>query len=252
MKSLIVGNWKMNLNNRQAETLVQRLDMHITTTSDVDIVLCPSFVALPKVKELLGTFKDKKKFALGAQNVNEQDEGPLTGEVSAPMLKGMAKYVIVGHSERRVHFGETDETIARKVAACMRHNLDPILCVGENIMQRREGLAARTVLDQLEVDLSEITPSEVTKVTLAYEPVWAIGTGEFANPIEVQEMFRHIRLFMQNRYKSVDPQDIRILYGGSVNDSNFKSYLNLPEVDGLLVGGASLNYKAFSKICQPS
>lgn len=242
----------MNLNNRQAETLVQRLDMHIPSDAQADIVLCPSFVALPKIKELLGTLKDKRKFALGAQNVNEQDEGPLTGEVSAPMLKGLAKYVIVGHSERRVHFGETDEMIARKIAACMRHNLDPILCVGENVIQRREGLAARTVMDQLEVDLSEITPGEVTKITLAYEPIWAIGTGEFAKPIDVEEMMRHIRLYLQSRYQSVDPQDIRILYGGSVDDTNFKSYLSLPEVDGLLVGGASLNYKVFSKICQPN
>lgn len=248
MKRLIVGNWKMNLDNKLAEVLVDRLRIHITRPTS-RIVLCPNFVALSlvsfKVKKL-----DPKFWAVGAQNINENDEGPYTGEVSGPMLKPFVKYCIVGHSERRINFGETDEVIARKIAACVRAKLVPILCVGENLHQRNENLAQRTVMDQLEENLSELTQKEVSKVVIAYEPVWAIGTGQNAMPGDVETMLSSIYKYLITKYGAETAVKIPLLYGGSVNGYNAKAYLDTQPCSGLLVGGASLNYKEFSKICQ--
>jgi triosephosphate isomerase len=166
------------------------------------------------------------------------------------MLKGIAKYVIVGHSERRIHYGETNKTVALKVAAAVRNKLTPILCVGENLHQRNEGLAGRTVTDQLEENLSELTHKEISKIVIAYEPVWAIGTGENAEPFEVEKMIKTIRRFLINKYKAKIVASIKLLYGGSVNSDNANAYLSIDNCNGLLVGGASLNYRQFSKICQ--
>lgn len=248
MKRIIIGNWKMNLDNRLAEVLVDRLRIH-TTEPTAKIVLCPNFVALSlinlKVKKL-----DPKIWAVGAQNINENDEGAYTGEVSGPMLKPFVKYCIVGHSERRIHFGETDEVIAKKVASCMRAKIIPVLCVGENLRQRNEGLAKRTVMDQFEENLSELTMKEASKVVIAYEPVWAIGTGQNALPSDVEEMLSAIYQYLITKYSAETAAKIPLLYGGSVNGDNAKTYLDTQPCSGLLVGGASLNYKEFSKICQ--
>lgn len=248
MKRLIIGNWKMNLDNRLAEVLVDRLRIH-TTKPTAKIVLCPSFIALDRVSEKIKKF-DQKVWSAGAQNINDNDEGAFTGEVSGPMLKPFAKYCIVGHSERRIKYGEGDELIARKVAACMRSKIIPILCVGENLHQREEDLAKRTVMDQLEEDLSELTIKEVSKVVIAYEPVWAIGTGENATPADVEIMFEAIYKFLINKYGAVTAAKMPLLYGGSVNGDNAKTYLSTQACSGLLIGGASLNYKDFSNICQ--
>ena len=245
MKKLIVGNWKMNLTTKQALTLVGRLKMH-TEKPTADVVLCPNFVSL----QVLNNELKDTKFKLGAQNINDNDEGAFTGEVSGPMLKGLVKYCIVGHSERRIHYGETNELISRKVAAAVRNGFIPILCVGENLHQREEGLAQRTVIDQLEADLSEIVPKEVANVVIAYEPVWAIGTGENADIYSVEKMMQTIKRFLINKYHAKVVSSIRLLYGGSVNADNALAYLNVDSCDGLLVGGASLNYREFSKICQ--
>ena len=245
MKKIIVGNWKMNLNTKQSLTLVERLVTNIDKPS-ADIVLCPNFISLKSVAEKSqGTI-----FKVGAQNINDNDEGAYTGEISGPMLKGLAKYCIVGHSERRIHYGETDLLISKKVAACIRNGIIPILCVGENLHQREEKLANRTVIDQLEEDLSELIRKEVSKVIIAYEPVWAIGTGENAEPYVVEQMMLNIRKFLLNKYHAKTASAIRILYGGSVNADNAKSYLDTEHNNGLLVGGASLNYRQFSRICQ--
>lgn len=243
---MIVGNWKMNLNTKQSLTLIERLDIHIPSVRS-KIVLCPNFVALNAVAEKL---KNNSKFVLGAQNINDNDEGAFTGEISGPMLKGLAKYVIIGHSERRILFSEDDEIIAKKVAAAIRNNIRPILCVGENTHQRQEGLARRTVMDQLEEDLSEIIPSEAVKITIAYEPVWAIGSGLNAEPHDVEKMALDIYRFLVNKYGNETADKIKILYGGSVNGDNARAYLDINNINGLLVGGASINYKTFAKICQ--
>ncbi len=248
MNRIIIGNWKMNLDNKLAEVLVDRLRIH-TTQPTARIVLCPNYVALSlvsvKVKKL-----DPKVWAVGAQNINENDEGAYTGEVSGPMLKPFVKYCIVGHSERRINFGETDEVIARKVAACVRAKIVPVLCVGENLRQRNENLARRTVMDQLEENLSEITQKEAGKMVIAYEPVWAIGTGQNATPADVESMLSSMYKYLITKYGAETAAKISLLYGGSVNGYNAKTYLETQPCSGLLVGGASLNYKEFSKICQ--
>ena len=245
MKNLIVGNWKMNLTIGQSLLLTERLKNNLKNPTS-DIVVCPNYVSLAAVSIDL---KDSS-IRVGAQNINANDEGAYTGEVSGPMLKGIAKYVIVGHSERRIHYGETNKTVALKVAAAVRNKLTPILCVGENLHQRNEGLAGRTVTDQLEENLSELTHKEISKIVIAYEPVWAIGTGENAEPFEVEKMIKTIRRFLINKYKAKIVVSIKLLYGGSVNSDNANAYLSIDNCNGLLVGGASLNYRQFSKICQ--
>lgn len=245
MKNLIVGNWKMNLTIGQSLLLSERLKNNLKNPTS-DIVVCPNYVSLAAVSIDL---KDSI-IKVGAQNINANDEGAYTGEVSGPMLKGIAKYVIVGHSERRIHYGETNKTVALKVAAAVRNKLTPILCVGENLHQRNEGLAGRTVTDQLEENLSELTHKEISKIVIAYEPVWAIGTGENAEPFEVEKMIKTIRRFLINKYKAKIVVNIKLLYGGSVNSDNANAYLSIDNCNGLLVGGASLNYRQFTKICQ--
>ncbi len=245
MKRLIVGNWKMNLTIRQSVTLADRLLNNINKPT-ADVVVCPNFVSLHSVSHNLSGSKIK----VGAQNINDNDEGAYTGEISGPMLKGLAKYCIVGHSERRINYGESDKLISKKLASAIRNGIKPILCVGENLHQRHEGLAKRTVVDQLEEDLSELIMKEVSNVSIAYEPIWAIGTGESAEPYDVEQMMMAIHKFLVNKYNSKIADKIKLLYGGSVNSDNALAYLNTNYVNGLLVGGASLNYRQFSKICQ--
>lgn len=248
MRRIIVGNWKMNLNIRQSELLTSRVKAGIKKAT-ANIVICPNFISLNTVSNLVRSYGDSG-LSVGAQNLYDKDEGAFTGEVSGAMLKGLVDYCIIGHSERRIIFGENDDLISRKVAACFRNNIIPILCVGENLQQRHDKLAKNVVIDQLEQGLSEITIEEVKNVIIAYEPVWAIGTGENAKPYDVEEMMIEIQKFLINKYKEVVAPNVKILYGGSVNGDNAKSYLDVPQCDGLLVGGASLNYKDFSKICQ--
>ena len=247
MKRIVVGNWKMNMDLKQTATLITRLRTQITNPT-AKVVVCPSFVSLVQASEIISS--QKALLELGAQNINDNDEGAFTGEVSGPMLKGLVGYAIVGHSERRIVFMESNELIARKVAACIRNKLTPILCVGENTNERQEGLAKRTVLDQLEQNLSEIIPSEASKLVIAYEPVWAIGTGVNAEPYDVEEMALAIYRYLVNKYGAETADKIPLLYGGSTNGDNAASYLAVNKIGGLLVGGASLNYKVFSSICQ--
>lgn len=248
MRRIVLGNWKMNLNIRQAELLASRLKANIKKPT-ANIVLCPNSVCLSTISNLVKSYGDST-MSVGAQNIYDKDEGPYTGEVSGAVIKGLADYCIVGHSERRVIFGESDDLIASKVAACFRNNIIPVLCVGENLKQRHEKIAKNIVIDQLEQDLSEIIAEEVKNVVVAYEPVWAIGTGENASPYDVEEMLIEIQKYLFNKYRDAIAPKVRIIYGGSVKGENAKSYLDLPQCDGLLVGGASLNYHDFSKICQ--
>jgi len=248
MRRIVLGNWKMNLNIRQAELLASRLKANIKKPT-ANIVLCPNSVCLSTISNLVKSYGDST-MSVGAQNIYDKDEGPYTGEVSGAIIKGLADYCIVGHSERRVVFGESDDLIASKVAACFRNNIIPVLCVGENLKQRHEKIAKNIVIDQLEQDLGEITAEEAKNVVVAYEPVWAIGTGENASPYDVEEMLIEIQKYLFNKYRDAIAPKVRIIYGGSVKGENAKSYLDLPQCDGLLVGGASLNYHDFSKICQ--
>lgn len=249
MKKLIVGNWKMHLNLAEASLLVNRLHDQIKDPGAAEVVLCPPAFALTQLHGELGDMcKHEDCFKLGIQNIYDVDEGAFTGEISAAQVKDLVNFAIVGHSERRIHFGERDQKIGEKVAACIRHDIKPILCVGEKIDDRQEGHSKRVVSDQLSVNLSLVTPDEINRVVIAYEPVWAIGTGDFAKPKDVETMIEHIRRVIEQTFGEAVGQKIRVLYGGSVEPDNAKAYLDIKGCNGLLVGGASVNYKKFVAI----
>jgi triosephosphate isomerase len=240
----IAGNWKMHETPEEAMRLLERLQTKIKPQTHVTTVVCPPFVDLLAVHGKLQSDLVK----LGAQNLNEQDEGAFTGEVSGPMLRELVDYVIVGHSERRIHFHETDKQIALKVAAAIRNNLQPILCVGEKLTDRHNGNSGRVVVDQLSGSLSQVSDDDIAKLIIAYEPVWAIGTGEFATPEQVRPIIQAIRETVEGLFGEGASSQIEILYGGSSNPDNARAYLQLEHINGLLVGGASLNYEQFAAI----
>ncbi len=243
MARLIVGNWKMNLGPGEASMLVHRLEDKIKVDSHVEVVICPPFIDIyPIWKEL-----DRTKLTLGSQNIHYLDEGAFTGEISPAMLKGMAAYAIIGHSERRA-MGEDDKLIAKKAAAALRNEITPILCVGENLHDREHDLSVKVVVDQLTADLHQLTAADVRQLVVAYEPVWAIGSGKYAKPDEVRPVIAAIRHTVEELYGEHSAAGLRILYGGSVNPDNTRAYLELDGVEGLLVGGASLNYEEFARI----
>lgn len=243
---LIVGNWKMNLTVHESSVLVKHLDATIHHNRDVSVVLAPSMMALqPLYREI-----DHRKFKLAAQNAYFRDNGAYTGEVSFSMLRGLVSYCIVGHSERRLHFGETFDDIRDKVAAAVRNEIRPILCVGETDHERKNGETRQVLHDQLVTALSDLTSEEIEKVVIAYEPVWAISTfgAELAKPAHVAQELAFIRAQVAELYGDEAGQKIQVLYGGSVDDTTIRGYLQLSECNGALVGGASLNYHKFSSI----
>ena len=243
MQRLIVGNWKMNLDPHHASLLVHRLETKIKAVAGVEVVVCPPFIDLyPIARDL-----DKQKLHLGSQNIHYLDEGAFTGEISPSMLKGLVDYSLIGHSERRA-MGEDDKLISKKVAAALRNGITPVLCVGESLSDREHKLSTKVVIDQLTADLTQLTASDVADMVIAYEPVWAIGTGKFATPGQVLPVIQAIRNTVEELYGESSGSAARILYGGSVNPGNAAAYLKLDGVDGLLVGGASLNYEEFLKI----
>jgi triosephosphate isomerase (TIM) len=243
MARLIVGNWKMNLNPGEASMLVHRLEDKLKIDPEVEVVICPPFIDIyPIWKEL-----DKTKLTLGSQNIHYLDEGAFTGEISPAMLKGMAAYSLIGHSERRA-MGEDDKLVARKAAAAMRNDIVPVLCVGESLHDRGHGLSTKVVIDQLTADLHQLTAADVARLVVAYEPVWAIGSGKFAKPDEIRPVIDTIRHTVEELYGEEGAAGLRVLYGGSVSPDNARAYLRMDAVDGLLVGGASLNYEEFARI----
>lgn len=247
-KTYIIGNWKMHCSPAEASLLVNRLKKEIKRIpDDVEVVLCPPTVDLTTVRQEL---VHHDRFALGAQNVYPMDEGAFTGEVSVAMIADLVRYVIVGHSERRHIFGERDGLIAQKVSAVRRHGLSPVLCVGETKHERTSGHAKQVVADQLDNGLSLLTEEEIGDVIIAYEPVWAIGTGESAKPEDARGMLEYIRSWLGTEYSGAIASSVPLLYGGSVDGTNAASYLKLNDCAGLLVGGASVNYKSFATILE--
>jgi triosephosphate isomerase len=243
MQRLIVGNWKMNLNPGEASLLVKRLEDKITPHDNTEVVICPPFIDLyPIAKDL-----DHKKLKLGAQNIHYLDEGPFTGEISPAMLKGLVNYAIIGHSERRA-MGEDDKLIAKKVAAAIRNDIIPILCVGETLNERHHHLSTKVVTDQLTADLGQVTAEDIKNMVIAYEPVWAIGTGTPATPEQIQPCITAIRTTIEELYGEDASAGIRIIYGASVAAEFVKTILKIEGIDGLLPGGASLNYEDFANI----
>lgn len=249
MKRLIVANWKMHSGPSQASILVTKLAAAIAPDPDTTVVLCPPSLDL----FALAADAQKGQFKLGAQNLYFEDEGAFTGEISGPMLQGLADYVIVGHSERRRLFGEDDALVAKKVVAAIRNQLIPILCIGENLTQRESHLAEKVVVDQLSAAVHGLGPEDLARLVVAYEPVWALSTtvnGRPATPSDVEPMMKLITTTLAGRYGADVAADVRLLYGGSVNDEDARAYLALPDVDGLLVGGASLIAEKFARIVE--
>lgn len=242
-KKLVVGNWKMNLDNGEALSLIAHIEKLISASAKVDVAVCPSFVAL----ELLHEKLEPLKLKLGAQNVHYIDHGPFTGEVSASMVREFVDYAIIGHSERRA-MGETNDVIARKVAAAVRHGITPILCVGENLFERQDGETGQVVHDQLAAGLVMLTSKEVARAVIAYEPIWAIGTGEIAQPEQVKEAINSIRKTITHQYGEAIASATRVIYGGSVMAEFAQEYIKVKNLDGFLVGGASLKPVEFASI----
>lgn len=247
-KILVVGNWKMHLNASQASLLLHRLQERIRIHREVEVVLAPSHLVMQPLSLQL----DRRKFRLAAQNAYQKDEGAFTGEVSFTMLRELVHYVIIGHSERRLYFQENLETVRDKVAACIRNEITPILCVGETKHERQEGQTRQVLHDQVITALSNLTQSDIEDVVIAYEPVWAISTfeGELAKPSDVKKAMDFIRNQIKDLYGEKVSKRVRVLYGGSVDDSTVGGYLDIEGCDGVLVGGASLNYFQFSGIVE--
>ncbi len=241
---LIVGNWKMHLNASQASILVHRLQERIRIHQDIEVVLAPSMLTLQPMSLQI----DRRKFRLAAQNAYFRDDGAFTGEVSFTMLRDLAHYVIVGHSERRHVFHEDLDMVRDKVAAAVRNQITPILCVGETETERKEGETKQVLHDQLMTGLSDLTAAEVGALVISYEPVWAIGTGNVAKPEQVTEAVDYIRNYVKDVFGPKAAKGLRVLYGGSVVPDVISGFLGVPGVGGFLVGGASLNYHSFAGI----
>ena len=241
----IAGNWKMHKTVEEAIALAQELRAELEDVEGCDVAVCPPFTALVSVRRAL----EGSAIGLGAQNVHWEEQGAFTGAISPPMLKDLCDYVIIGHSERRTIFGETDEWVNKKLHAALAHGLKPILCVGENLEQNQAGETEEFVGGQVRAALEGITAGQMRVITLAYEPIWAIGTGvpatgEGANEI-IGGVVRHTLAVL---YSDDVAQAVRIQYGGSVKPHNIAEFMSQPEIDGALVGGASLKADSFAAI----
>lgn len=236
-KKLIVGNWKMNYTLTEAESFVNSIKDMINVDF-VDVVICPNFVSLYSISNLI----EGTNIKLGAQNVYYEDKGAYTGETSAPMLvSAFVNYCIVGHSERRAIFKETDEVVNKKAKKLLENNITPIICVGETLEEKEEGKAFDVVKKELENSIKDISSDDISRnVVIAYEPIWAIGTGKTASKDDAQKMCEYIRNEIEKKYDAKTASMVRILYGGSVKPSNAEEILNSDDIDGALVGGASL------------
>ena len=247
-KPLIAGNWKMYKSNAEAVELVRELAPLVTGLKDAEVAVCPPFTALSDVSRLLSDLG--AEISLGAQDVYPEKEGAFTGEISPLMLKALdVAYVIAGHSERREIIGEDDEFIAAKLRAVLDAGMTPILCVGETLQEREAGGAAAKVEGQLEACLKGADGGEIAGMVIAYEPIWAIGTGLTATPEDADRIIREaIREVLTALYDAETAQALRVQYGGSVKPENMADFIVMPEIDGALVGGASLKEASFSAI----
>jgi triosephosphate isomerase len=246
---IIAGNWKMHKTHLEAIQTVQKLsylvDQH--DTDRVEVVICPPFTALRAVQTLIDA--DRLSFSLGAQNVHHQEDGAFTGEVSPPMLEALkVRYVIVGHSERRQLFGEDDAFVNRKARAVLAHGMTPILCVGEHLDEREAGGTESRVTEQIRSGFDAVDAEQAAAVVVAYEPIWAIGTGRNAEPADAGQVAGVIRETLAERFSDDVAGRVRVQYGGSVKPGNIRDFMAHPEIDGALVGGASLDPEEFALI----
>ncbi len=242
---ILAGNWKMNKTVSETIALVRELRVALKDVQEVEVVLCPPFVSLWVAKNALG----QSGFGLGAQNMHWEDKGAFTGEISPVMLQEICHYVIIGHSERRQYFGETDETVNRKVKAALAHGLKSIVCVGESLAQYEAGETDRVVSGQVRNGLSGLTVEQMANVVIAYEPVWAIGTGKAATGAGANNVVsRSVRGPLAAMFGDAVAQATRVQYGGSVTPANITEFMSQPDLDGALVGGASLKAGDFAEI----
>lgn len=242
-QKLVVANWKMNLSVPESTVLLEKY-LGTIKPGMAEVVVCPSFLEIYSAAKVLNGSDIK----VGAQNIYYEDAGAFTGEVSPVMLSGFAEYCIVGHSERRAHFGESDKVVAKKAASCVRHGITPIICVGENLHENMDGLTKLVVAGQTEAALADLTKEEVAGVVIAYEPIWAIGTSHVCEPGKANEVAKNIRNLVRVLHGEKVANSLRIIYGGSVDEENVGGFLNEMELDGLLVGSASLKADSFGKI----
>jgi len=242
---LLAGNWKMNGTLPEALALVDDLRAAIGDVTSRDVLVAPAFPALAAVAERL----QGSGFLLAAQDMHWEDSGAYTGAVSGPMLRAAGcSHVILGHSERRQYFAESDEVVARKVKAALKHDLTPIMCVGETLAERESGAATSVIERQVRGGLQDLAPASLAKIVLAYEPVWAIGTGKVATPQQAQQVHESIRRLLALLGGDAVAGQCRILYGGSVKSDNVDSLMRESDIDGALVGGASLKAAEFARI----
>ncbi|MGC8857157.1 MAG: triose-phosphate isomerase [Anaerolineae bacterium] len=244
---VVAGNWKMNKTVAEARDLVFKMSLKLREIDRVEKVLCPPFTSLLAVSALLqGT-----QIGLGAQNMHWEEKGAFTGEISPLMVKEFCRYVILGHSERRTYFGESDEIVNRKVRAAEKFDLTPIVCVGETLEQYESGQTAEVVSCQIRASLADVSPAFAPRLILAYEPVWAIGTGRASSGENANGVIAAvIRPALSELFGAATAQEIRVLYGGSVTAANASEFFSQPEIDGALVGGASLKADEFVTIAQ--
>jgi triosephosphate isomerase (TIM) len=244
-KPILAGNWKMNKTSAEARDLAAKLIPLVTGVKEREIVLGPPFTSLQAVSEAIrGT-----NISLSAQNMHWEDKGAFTGEISAEMLLDLGcRYVIIGHSERRQYFGETDETVNKKVKQALKKGLLPIMCVGETLAEREAGKLNEIINRQVSGGLKDLTADEMKKIVIAYEPVWAIGTGKTATPDQANEVHALIRQKVKSLYSPDIAEGLRIQYGGSVTPENVSTLMAMPDIDGALVGGASLKPESFAAL----
>jgi len=247
-KPLMAGNWKMNKTVVEAVNMVKALKPAVADVKDVEILVCPTFTALFAVNNEI---KDSN-IKLGAQNLFWESKGAFTGEISPAMVKDTGcSYVIIGHSERRQYFGETDETVNKKTKAAFAAGLTPVVCVGETLQERENNITFKVIEKQVKDGLAGLTAEQSAQLVIAYEPVWAIGTGKTATPEQAQEVHAFIRKIYKDTYKDAADK-ARILYGGSVNPKNVSDLMKQPDIDGGLVGGASLEADSFTQLVKYS
>jgi triosephosphate isomerase len=248
-RPIVAANWKMHKTHLEAIQDVQKLSYMVEKqdADRVEVVICPPFTALRSVQTLIEG--DRLPYALGAQNVHQEEKGAFTGEISPGMLRALkVRYVIVGHSERRQLFGETDAVVSKKVRAVFDHEMTPIVCVGETLEQRDGGQATDVVVAQVREGLAKIGAEEASRLVVAYEPIWAIGTGKACAPSDAGEAIRAIRDTLTSLFSTDVGEAVRVQYGGSVKAGNIREFMAHPEIDGALVGGASLDPEEFALI----
>lgn len=243
-RPIIAGNWKMNKTISEGVDFVKEIK-HLGDNTDVEVVVCVPFVSLLSVKKEL----EASNIKLGAQNIHFEENGAYTGEISPLMLKEIGvDYAIIGHSERREYFNETNDTVNKKVKSSLAHDIKPIVCVGETLEEREDDSAREKIKTQITKALEDISKDDMKKIVLAYEPIWAIGTGKTASSEDANEMISYIRNLIRDKYDEEISEEVRIQYGGSVKPNNVTEIMNEPDIDGALVGGASLKKDDFTEL----